>query len=82
MFTVYALGYDIIIDCELVLLLYALYSVNTSTISANINSIPVLTDTNFKKWKEHDMIVLGCIDLNLGIQKEPPTALTDTSTTQ
>ena len=39
----YALGYCMIIDYELVVLLYVPYSINTSIISVKINSIPVLT---------------------------------------
>ena len=69
-----------IIDCQLVILLYDLCSVNTSTIFVNINSIPVLTSINFKKWREHVMIVLGCMDLDLAIWIEPLAALTDSST--
>ena len=49
MFIVYALGYNKIIDYEFVVLLYVLCLVNTSIISANINSISVLIGTNFKK---------------------------------
>ena len=42
----------------------------------------MLTGTNFKKWKEHVMIVLSCVDLDLVIRKEPHIALNDTNTTQ
>ncbi|CAH9088342.1 unnamed protein product, partial [Cuscuta europaea] len=57
-------------------------SVNNSaaTISANINSIPVLNGTNFKEWKENVMIVLGCMDLDLALRTEKPAPLKDTST--
>ncbi|CAH9136785.1 unnamed protein product [Cuscuta epithymum] len=57
-------------------------SVNNSaaTISANINSIPVLNGTNFKEWKENVMIVLGCMDLDLALWTEKPAALKDSST--
>ena len=48
----------------------------------NVNNIPVLIGTNFKKWKEHVMMVLSCMDLDLAIQKEPHATLTNTSTTQ
>ena len=82
MFILYALGYDIIISCELIVLLYVLCSVNTSTIFASINSIPVLTGINFKKWREHITIVFDCMDLDLAIQTKPPTALTDSNTTK
>ena len=49
MFILYALGYNMIIDSEFVVLLYVFCSVNASAVSANVNSIPVLTSTNFKK---------------------------------
>ena len=52
---------------------------STSTISANINSIHVLNGTNFKKWKEYVMIVLGCMDLDLALRKEQPAAITNKS---
>ena len=39
----------------------------------------MLNGTNFKKWKEHVMIVLGCMDLDLALRKEKPAALTDES---
>ncbi|CAH9097777.1 unnamed protein product [Cuscuta europaea] len=57
-------------------------SVNNSaaTISANINSIPLLNGTNFKEWKENVMIVLGCMDLDLALRTEKPATLKDTST--
>jgi hypothetical protein len=55
--------------------------VNTSaaTISANINSIPMLNGTNFKVWKENVIIVLGCMDLDLALRVERPSALADES---
>lgn len=51
-------------NCEFVILFYR---VNTSSISANLNNIPVLNGTNFRKWKEHITIVLGCMDLDYAI---------------
>ncbi|KAL2516950.1 hypothetical protein Adt_13197 [Abeliophyllum distichum] len=50
-----------------------------STISANINSIPMLNGSNFKDWKENVLIVLGCMDLDLALRIEKPTSLTDAS---
>ncbi|KAL2518256.1 hypothetical protein Adt_14503 [Abeliophyllum distichum] len=50
-----------------------------STISANINSIPMLNGSNFKDWKENVLIVLGCMDLDLAIRIEKPASLTDAS---
>ncbi|XP_074305746.1 uncharacterized protein LOC141640966 [Silene latifolia] len=57
-------------------------SVNASanTVSANINMISMLDGTNFRYWKENVMIVLGCMDLDLALRDERPTALTATST--
>uniref|UniRef100_B9GRY9 Uncharacterized protein n=1 Tax=Populus trichocarpa TaxID=3694 RepID=B9GRY9_POPTR len=52
---------------------------SASTISANINSIPMLNETNFRDLKENAMIVLGCMDLDLVPRIEQPTALTDKS---
>lgn len=54
-------------------------SVNTSaSVSANVNSIPLLNGTNFKESKENMYIVLGCMDLDLLRTDKPPT-LTDKS---
>ena len=61
---------------------FVLCSVNTSAISININNILVLMSTNFKKWREHIMIVLGCMVLDLTIRTKPPTALIDSNTTK
>ncbi|KAK8952136.1 hypothetical protein KSP39_PZI003213 [Platanthera zijinensis] len=52
---------------------------NASTISANINSILILNDTNFKAWKENVQIVLGCMDLDLSLRTDRPQTLTDKS---
>ncbi|KAL2517803.1 hypothetical protein Adt_14050 [Abeliophyllum distichum] len=52
---------------------------SASTISANINSIPMLNGSNFKDWKENVLIVLGYMDLDLAIRIEKPASLTDES---
>ena len=39
-----------------------------SSLSASMNNIPVLNGTNFKKWKEHVMIVLGCMDIDFALR--------------
>ena len=44
---------------------------STSSISANVNNISVLDDTNFKKWKEHVIIMLGCMDLDYVLRESP-----------
>ena len=55
---------------------FVLFTASVSTISANINSIPVLNGTNFKDWKENIEIVLGCMDLDLALRTEQPASLT------
>ena len=42
-------------------------------------NIPVLNDTNFKKWKEHVIIVLGCMDLDYALRGDRPPGLTSAS---
>ncbi|KAL6332313.1 hypothetical protein AAG906_004877 [Vitis piasezkii] len=49
---------------------------STSSISANVDNIPVLNGTNFKKWKEHVIIVLGCMDLDYALREDHPADLT------
>ncbi|RVX02333.1 hypothetical protein CK203_028423 [Vitis vinifera] len=53
---------------------------STSFIFANVNNIPVLNDTNFKKWKEHVTIVLGCMNLDYALREDRPSDLTSAST--
>ncbi|RVW97553.1 Retrovirus-related Pol polyprotein from transposon TNT 1-94 [Vitis vinifera] len=55
---------------------------STSSISANVNNIPVLNGTNFKKWKEHVIIVLGCMDLDFALREDRPSDLTSASTAE
>ncbi|RVX07133.1 hypothetical protein CK203_053545 [Vitis vinifera] len=55
---------------------------STSSISANVNNIPVLNDTNFKKWKEHVIIVLRCMDLDFALREDRPSDLTSASTAE
>ena len=50
--------------------------ISASSISANVNNIPVLNGTNFKKWKEHVIIVLGCMDLDFALREDRPLDLT------
>ncbi|XP_022899322.1 uncharacterized protein LOC111412621 [Olea europaea var. sylvestris] len=52
---------------------------SATTISANINFISMLHGTNFKDWKENVLIVLGYMDLDLTLQIEQPTPLTEES---
>lgn len=58
---------------------FVFFSAKVSTISANVNSIPMLNGTNFKDWKENIEIVLGCMDLDLALRCEQPPSLTDAS---
>ena len=60
---------------------FVLCTVSAANFSANLNTIPVLTGTNFKSWKENVMIVLDCMDLDLALRKDKPPALTDESST-
>ncbi|KAJ9691017.1 hypothetical protein PVL29_013269 [Vitis rotundifolia] len=53
---------------------------STSFISANVNNIPVLNGTNFKKWKEHVIIVLECMDLDYALREDRPLDLTNAIT--
>ena len=55
---------------------------STSSIFANVNNIPMLNGTNFKKWKEHVMIVLECMDLDYALREDRPANLTDASTAE
>ena len=63
-------------------LFVVLYSAinNSANITANINSIPMLNDTNFKSWQENLLIVLGVMDLDLALRTDSPPPLTDKST--
>ncbi|RDX96394.1 hypothetical protein CR513_20955, partial [Mucuna pruriens] len=44
---------------------------------AQINSIPMLNEMNFKVWKEVVEIVLGCMDLDLTLWVEEPIPTLD-----
>ncbi|XP_034711400.1 uncharacterized protein LOC117933923 [Vitis riparia] len=53
---------------------------DSSSISANVNNILVLNGTNFKKWKEHVIIVLGCMDLDYALREDRLADLTGAGT--
>ena len=55
---------------------------STSSISANVNNILMLNGTNFKKWKEHVIIVLECMDLDYALRVDRPSNLTSASTAE
>ena len=63
---------------KLFLLLY-IYIALVASISANVNSVPILNGTNFKDWKENIKIILGCMDLDLALRTEQPPAPTTSS---
>lgn len=60
-------------------LFFYITTTSVSTISANVNSIPLLNGNNFKDWKENVLIVLGCMDLDLALRIEQHRTLTDKS---
>ena len=55
---------------------------STYSISANVNNIPALNGTNFKKWTEHAIIVLGCMDLDYALREDCSSDLTSASTAE
>ncbi|GMI68260.1 hypothetical protein HRI_000495300 [Hibiscus trionum] len=40
----------------------------------------MLNGTNFKEWKRHVLIILGCMDIDLALRQEQPAPLTADST--
>ncbi|KAF8404882.1 hypothetical protein HHK36_009777 [Tetracentron sinense] len=46
----------------------------TTNVFAQVSNIPMLSGTNFKVWKETVGIVLGCMDLDLALWSDQPTA--------
>ena len=55
---------------------------STSFITANVNNILVLNDTNFKKWKKHVIIVSVCMDLDYALRKDRHPDLTSVNTAE
>ena len=53
---------------------------STSSILANVNNIPVLNGTNFKKWNEHIIIVLRSMDLDYALREDRLADLTGANT--
>ncbi|XP_060192545.1 uncharacterized protein LOC132622046 [Lycium barbarum] len=47
-----------------------------------MNNIPVLNGRNFKKWKEHIMTVLGCMDRDYALRFDRPADVNETSTNE
>ena len=52
---------------------------STVNITANINSIPMLNDSNFKSWLENLSIVLAVMDLDLALRVDSLQPLTNES---
>ena len=52
---------------------------SATNVSAQVNSIPMLNETNFKVWKEAVEIVLGCMDFDLALRTERPTSTPEAS---
>ncbi|KAF1876632.1 hypothetical protein Lal_00030045 [Lupinus albus] len=53
-----------------------------ASISANLNSVPVLNGTNFEDWIENMEIVLGCMDLDYALRVEQPPPPLESSTSE
>ena len=52
-------------------MVYFLFSLaNFAIASANLNSILILNETNFKDWKNNVLNVLGCMDVDLTLRVE------------
>ena len=62
--------------CLFVILCSVMLAANT----ANINSIHMLNDFNFKSWHVNLSIVLSVMDLNLALTVDSPLPLTDENT--
>ena len=52
---------------------------SASNITASINSIPMLNDTNFKLLQENVIMVLGVMDLDFALRVARPIDLTEQS---
>jgi len=59
-----------------------IYIASVASVSANVNSVPILNGTNFKDWKENIEIIIGCMDLDLALRTEEPPTSTAESTTE
>ena len=62
--------------CEHAYLFLIPYSAfaNTANLSAQVNGIPMLNESNFKIWKENVEIFLGRMELDLELRMERPTS--------
>jgi hypothetical protein len=48
------------------------FSAKITDLTADINSIPMLTGSNYKEWKDTLEIILGCLDLDIALQRAKP----------
>ena len=48
--------------------------------SDNVCDVPILSDDNYKIWKERILLQLGCMDIDYAIRKDEPPTATETST--
>ena len=60
-------------------LLFSDFVMFAANITANINYIPMLNESNFKSWQDNLLIVLVVMDLNLALRVDFPPPLTDES---
>ena len=67
------------VNMLLVFVLSLVNIVSAASVTAQVNSIPMLNGTNFKVWKKVIEIVLGCMDLDLALRKERPISILETS---
>jgi hypothetical protein len=45
------------------------FSAKITNLTININSIPMLTSSNYKEWKDTLEIILGCLYLDIALQR-------------
>jgi hypothetical protein len=45
---------------------------NITDLTADINSIPMLTGSNYKEWKDNLEIILRRLDLDIALQQAKP----------
>jgi hypothetical protein len=48
------------------------FSAKITDLTADINSILMLTGSNYKEWKDTLEIILGCLDLDIALQQAKP----------
>jgi gag-polypeptide of LTR copia-type len=48
------------------------FSTKITDLTAGINNITMLTDYNYKEWKDTLEIILGCLDLDIALQQVKP----------